>query len=57
MTNETQETPKSDNAEEAQQVSEAVRAAVESGNDVAERVRQMVVGLFRGKQAGTATAQ
>ncbi|MEJ7591307.1 MAG: DUF6781 family protein [Planctomycetaceae bacterium] len=57
MTNETQEAPKSDNAEAAQPVSEAVREAVESGNDVAERVRQIVVDLFRGKHGATATAR
>ena len=57
MTNETQETPETGNADATQPVSEAVREVVESGQDVAERVRQIVVDLFQGKQGATATAR
>ena len=38
-------------------VSEAVREAVESGQDIRERVREIVVNLFRGTQTSTASAR
>jgi len=38
-------------------VSESVRQAVESGQDVSERVRQIVVNLFRGTDSTTASAR
>jgi len=57
MTDTTQNSPESENPNEAQPACEAVREAVESGHDVAERVRQIVVDLFQGRQGVTTTAR
>ena len=57
MTNETQETPESRNAEAALPVSDAVREAVESGRDTADQVRQIVVDLFSGKRSPMTSAR
>ncbi len=57
MTDTTLNSPESENPSEAQPVSEVVREAVESGGDVAERVRQIVVDLFRGRQGATSTVR
>ena len=57
MTDSTQSTPEPQDPECTQPVAAAVREAVESGHDVAERVRQIVVDLFQGRQGATATAR
>ena len=57
MTNETQETPETVNADATQPASEAVREAVESGRDTADQVRQIVVDLFNGKRSPVTSAR
>lgn len=49
--------PDSSNADATQPVSDAVRHAVESGQDIAGEVRKIVVDLFRGKEGTIASAR
>lgn len=49
--------PNSGNADATQPVTEAVREAVESGQDIAGDVRKIVVDLFRGKEGTVASAR
>lgn len=57
MSNSNENTPESQSAPAEETVMEAVREAVESGQDVTERVRQIVVDLFQGRRSATATAR
>ena len=57
MSDPAQPAPDSDDIHTGPPVSETVRQAVESGVDVNERVREIVVGLFRGTGSTTASAR
>lgn len=57
MSDPVQPAPDSDDIHTGQPVSETVRQAVESGVNVQERVREIVVGLFRGTGSTTASAR
>jgi len=57
MSESTEQAPEANDAPPGPPVSETVRQAVESGQDVKERVRQVVVNLFRGTDSTTASAR
>lgn len=57
MSDTTERSSETESPEVKQAVEEAVREAVESGHDVAARVRQIVVDLFQGRKGATATAR
>ena len=57
MSDPAQPSPGTGDAQTGQPVSEKVRQAVESGVDVKDRVREIVVGLFRGPGSTTASAR
>lgn len=57
MTEPASSAPPESSKEPVPPLSEAIRAAVESGRDVSERVRDIVVSLFNGSEASAASAR
>lgn len=57
MSESAQSAASTDDPHAGQPISEAVREAVESGNDVSDRVRDIVVNMFRGTDGTAASAR